>query len=653
MKKTITLLAACIGLGVTGFAQTFTQDFESTTGTSLPSGWTQNSPSVTGWITGTSSIATGYLSPIAAHTRFAAVVDAKNPGANANDTLFSPTFSLASVTNAYLSYDQMYFGYAYTGGSPAESADVLISTDGGGTWSHLAKITPYGTWNTDYVSLMSYSSSSVKLAFRYSDGNGGSSKVLAGLLLDNIKVFSANSTDLGLSSIYLSSSNVGIVPGVINYAASGSTIGLSGTVFNNSVASFSAFTVMYSLNGAAPSTLPITATAPILPFTYYTWSGANVTLPAALQVNTINAWVIAAGDINILNDSNSVNVTTIGFLPTKKISVEEATGTWCGWCVRGIVFLDSMAKTHPGAMSLIAVHNSDPMVVSAYDSWMGTELHAAGTGYPSIVVDRRQTLDPSNLFDVLNFEGNYFGYADITLGTPTVTSHNNFSVPVTVKPSIDLSGDYRLVLVLTEDGLSGTDDATHKWSQHNYYSGGSQGPMGGFESKASDVAGQIYNHVARSISPSVSGTSGVLPASMSASSTYNATLTATLADGWVSANMHAIVMLVRNSDGQVLNTQSTTVPLGVANVTAGINAVRLFPNPANEQSTLAFSLQESNTVQITVTDVVGRTVYTSVQQMTAGNQQVTIPTASLTPGLYNVKLQTAKGGVDARLSVVK
>ncbi|MGN6569330.1 MAG: Omp28-related outer membrane protein [Flavipsychrobacter sp.] len=652
MKKTITLLAACIGLGVTGFAQTFTQDFEATSGISLPSGWSQHSPgATTGWITGTNaSLAGGYFTPIAAHTRFAAVNDANDTGKNANDTLFSQTFSLTSVSYAFLSYDQLFYGYYYTGGSPKESANVLVSTDGGATWSNLHTISGYGAWNTDYVSLQSYSgSSTVKVAFVYSDQGAG--KLLGGIAIDNVKVFSAPSSDLKLSSVSFTT-NAGVVPSAANYAAAGATVGFTGVVYNTSAAIYTNFTVMASLNGGAPTPLVITPTSSVLPYTYYTWTGGSVTLPSAKQVNTLKTWVIAPGDLNPLNDSNTTTINTIDFLPTKKIAVEEATGTWCGWCVRGIVFLDSMAKTHPGVMSLIAVHNSDPMTVSAYDSWMGTKLSAAGTGYPSIVVDRRQTLDPSALFDVLDVEGNYFGYADITLGTPTVT-HNNFSVPVTVKPSIDLSGDYRVVLVLTEDGLSGTDDATHKWSQHNYYSGGGQGPMGGFESKASDVVGQVYNHVARSITPSVTGTSGVLPTSMSATSTYDATLTASLADGWVSSNMHAIVMLIRNSDGQVLNTQSTTVPLGVTNVTAGINAVRLFPNPATEQSTLTFGLQESSNVQITVTDVVGRTVYTAAQQMSAGNQQVTIPTANLTPGLYNVKLQTAKGGVDARLSVVK
>lgn len=638
---------------MTGFAQTFTQDFESTTIPALPSGWTQHSPGAsTGWITGTNgTIAGGYFTPIAAHTKFAAVNDANDTGKNANDTLFSQTFSLVSVSNAFLSYDQLFYGFYYTSGSPKETANVLVSTDGGATWTSLHTISGYGVWNTDYVSLQSYSgSSTVKVAFVYSDQGAG--KLLGGIAIDNVKVFSAPSSDLGLTSVSFTT-NAGIVPSSANYAATGATVGFSGVVYNASAATYTTFTVMASLNGGVPTPLVITPTSSILPYTYYSWTGGSVTLPSAKQVNTLKTWVIAPGDINPLNDTNTVTINTIDFLPNKKIAVEEATGTWCGWCVRGIVFLDSMAKTHPGAMSLIAVHNADPMVVSAYDSWMGTELHAAGTGYPSIVVDRRQTLDPSSLFAVLDQEGNYFGYADITLGTPTVTSHNNFSVPVTVKPSIDLSGDYRVVLVLTEDGLSGTDDATHKWSQHNYYSGGGYGAMGGFETLKPDVVGQVYNHVARSISPSVTGTSGVLPASMSAGSTYDATLTATLTDGWVSANMHAVVMLIRNSDGQVLNTQSTTVPLGVTNVTAGINAVRLFPNPANEQSTLTFSLQESSNVQITVTDVVGRTVYTAAQQMAAGNQQLTIPTANLTPGLYNVKLQTAKGGVDARLSVIK
>jgi hypothetical protein len=310
--------------------------------------------------------------------------------------------------------------------------------------------------------------------------------------------------------------------------------------------------------------------------------------------------------------------------------------------------MDSMAKTHPNNFSLIAVHNGDPMVVAAYDSYLGSKIG----GYPSMLIDRREELDPSDLFDVYDEQKDYFGYADITL-TDVPAPGFSYSLKATVKPAINLNGDYRLAMVLVEDDVKGTESG---YAQANYYSGGASGNMGGYESKPSKVPAKdmVYNHVARMIVPGVNGAAGSLPASMTAGSNYDYTFNTTIPQPYHRNEMHAVVMLIRNSDGVVLNTQNKTVPVGISNVAAALEAVRIVPNPATDKATVRFTVTENTTANVMVYDMTGRVVFsTTAADFATGAHSIDINTSNLPAGAYTVKLQTAKGATTQPLSVVK
>jgi hypothetical protein len=54
-----------------------------------------------------------------------------------------------------------------------------------------------------------------------------------------------------------------------------------------------------------------------------------------------------------------------------------------------------------------------------------------------------------------------------------------------------------------------------------------------------------------------------------------------------------------------------------------------------------------------VVDNLGRVVFNSNEQMTAGDQRMTIPTANFAAGAYNVNIKTENGNATQRLSVIK
>ncbi|MBR5031038.1 MAG: hypothetical protein IKX63_08065, partial [Muribaculaceae bacterium] len=71
--------------------------------------------------------------------------------------------------------------------------------------------------------------------------------------------------------------------------------------------------------------------------------------------------------------------------------VEEFTGTWCGWCPRGFVGMETAHQLYGDKVVLIAAHNGDPMQVSDYSPIMSLN----SLGYPNSFIDRKyKDVDP-------------------------------------------------------------------------------------------------------------------------------------------------------------------------------------------------------------------------------------------------------------------
>ncbi len=208
----------------------FSQDFESTTGTALPTGWVKTQPASntsSGWKSGTALSSTGFT--ILAHTRYVAVNDdatqaaASDPNVdNSNDVLKTPVISLVSTTNPQLVFDACF--YEQTPGY----GKVLISSNSGSTWSTLYTFplgaTSYG-WATYTITLPSIyiGLSNVMLGFQYSDGGTWG----YGMAIDNVKISDASNPCPSDTKVYLtniafsSASNASLtgfdLPTTLNY----------------------------------------------------------------------------------------------------------------------------------------------------------------------------------------------------------------------------------------------------------------------------------------------------------------------------------------------------------------------------------------------------------------------------------------------------
>lgn len=353
-------------------------------------------------------------------------------------------------------------------------------------------------------------------------------------------------------------------------------------------------------------------------------------------------------DDNANDDSKSIIVDPIVPAPGKVVVGEEATGTWCQWCPRGAVFMDYMEDTYQGFWAGSAVHNGDPMVNTDYDAGIGGLIG----GYPSALVDRQPEVDPSVM------ENDFFQRVVIppnglmTNGATYNSTTGQLDISVTTEFVNTLSGNWKVAVVVTEDGVTGSGAG---WAQANAYAGGASGPMGGYESLPNPVPASImvYDHVARDIQPSFGGEPNAFP-QMNAGQIYANNYTVMIDPGWNIDSLHIISMLISPS-GDIDNAGYTTLAeaetngfqeegfVGIDEPYDAETNVDVYPNPAVDNTSIYLHGLHNAEVIVQIFDVNGKLVYTENYGELNGEAILPINTEAFEAGVYTI--QTFVGDV--------
>ena len=86
---------------------------------------------------------------------------------------------------------------------------------------------------------------------------------------------------------------------------------------------------------------------------------------------------------------------------------------------------------------------------------------------------------------------------------------------------------------------------------------------------------------------------------------------------------------------------------------ANVSNINLFPNPANEATTVSFALNNASDVNVTVTNLAGQEVYANaLGNVAAGTSEVSINTAELSNGVYMVNV-VVDGAASTQKLVIK
>lgn len=377
-----------------------------------------------------------------------------------------------------------------------------------------------------------------------------------------------------------------------------------------------------------------------------TWEIADITHSVPFPVGDgANALLVTVSNINggadddMSNNSQTTSVTGVTPAPGRVVVAEEATGTWCGWCPRGAVWMDYMADTYGQFFAGIAVHNSDPMADPEYDDALTS--FPGFVGFPSVIFNRINVIDPSGLEAPFYNLITQAPVAVLTNGASFDAASGELNASVSIDFNEATSGNYGVALVIVEDGVTGTAGG---YAQVNYYAGGGNGVMGGYEALPSPVpaAQMVYDHVGRTILGGWNGLQGVVPATVGAGEVYHGLFNFTIPAEWNTDEIHLVGLLIA-PDGSIANATSTTIGEAEANglvntedVFWAENSVNLGPNPFQTFTNIRLNIAEANDVSMNVFNAMGQLVATQDYGKLQGEYVFPFEASTLSSGVYHV-----------------
>lgn len=284
--------------------------------------------------------------------------------------------------------------------------------------------------------------------------------------------------------------------------------------------------------------------------------------------------------------SVSSNNDVLDWLPVRRPVVEEFTGTWCGWCPRGYVAMESMNRKYPDEFIGIAYHYGDPMQTPY-------AFPLAVNSFPAANVDRGDLIDPSYAEYYWTAAKETIAPAGIEATAALDGSETSVTVNAKTKFTVDMSNaNYGLEFILLSDSLTGIGS---DWAQANYYA---QYPATGAIGQEEEfslffgtdyyVSGLAYNDVFICSSRTSEDGNTLLPNALTANEAIESSYTFDLADAvntsgeslvQNTANLEVVVMLIDNASGQVVNAYKTKV----VKSTTGIRSAKAGESTAETQ----------------------------------------------------------------------
>ncbi len=352
-----------------------------------------------------------------------------------------------------------------------------------------------------------------------------------------------------------------------SYAKKGEPIFVNATLYNHGTSTLTKGEYTYEING-------VTNSATLDTYLSGDHWGRNINiaieLPSIADAGayplTINLTKVNDADNQDVAPTSTGMVNIMDFVPVHRVLIEEYTGTWCGWCTRGLVAMRLLAEALGDDFIGVAYHNGDPMeVTSNYPSPVA--------GFPSAWIERAYDVDPYYGFDQEGFGTKYaveYLMSQLAVVDLNVKAEWADESRTELKANVEsnfvmnaLGSDYGIEVMLIEDdmyGPAGTD-----WDQHNYYATmgeqyGNEPNLGPLCDMPSTIEGYHFNDV-------LVATSGVidesLPESIVANSTNNFEYSFSDIDYIVNTSyepliqdkdkLHVVAIIVEKATGKVLN----------------------------------------------------------------------------------------------------
>ncbi|MDE5882587.1 MAG: leucine-rich repeat protein, partial [Muribaculaceae bacterium] len=225
------------------------------------------------------------------------------------------------------------------------------------------------------------------------------------------------------------------------------------------------------------------------------------------------------------------------------VVVEEATGTWCGYCPSGIVMCEYIREHYSDRIFPIAVHQGDKMEIDEYSDFLRDVSY-----FPSAFVNRNTEMQISTAeADLLyNQIKDKLTYAQVDLYAKL--ENNVLYIDSEAEFAVNMDIEHRLAFVVVEDSVG-------PYMQTNYYTPADTGL--GFWETAGSRAKYYFDNVVRHIK-TFDGIENSLPNNLMAGKKYHysTTIELTRVD---SPECKVIAMIINCKTGEIVNSSQYSV----------------------------------------------------------------------------------------------
>lgn len=305
-----------------------------------------------------------------------------------------------------------------------------------------------------------------------------------------------------------------------------------------------------------------------------------------------------------------LTLTTITFAQNRNVLIEKHSATWCGYCPAAAIEMDSLMDVNPNIIG-ISVHYND--IMQTPDSKVVTEAYVEA--FPGSTLDRTK-FDSEAKLNV--FYQNWDPLIEERLNTPSPielsgtavfeTTTREMTIVVNGNFVSNYNGDVRLNAYILEDSVTGGSN----YNQRNYYF--NNDPSHPYLYQAGDpILNYVHNHVLRILAGGPWGQTG-FNGNHAAGQTINHTFKVDIPANYRADHME-IVLVAQAYDSNINDREILNAKRVALNSTTSIDKIaesplRIYPNPSQGVIHLA-GIQFSSDMEITLFDMLGRTVYSN------------------------------------------
>ena len=326
----------------------------------------------------------------------------------------------------------------------------------------------------------------------------------------------------------------------------------------------------------------------------------------------------------------SGEILTQAYQPTKRVVCEEQTGTWCGYCPTGHVYMEMMDEEYPDTYIGIASHYGDIMQYYDYAVYFSTQL-GLGKEAPYGRVQRDNATAKCHPMDFPDLYKNYINtpaWADVAIKAEW-KDETKQEILLTSNTTFALTANNfrtRLEYVIVEDDVNQPGNSLY--DQANYFAGGQYGQMGGYEGKTNPVlaAEMYYDDVVRYVITDElgEGIKNSVPTSVEKGVTYTHWATMPIpANVFELENCEFIVLLLDFETGMILNAAKCNTIMDSSSIEAvgQDNATRAYATAGG----VRVEANADALVEVNVYAADGRMVYAAAPRRVAGKTAIDCP----------------------------